>query len=209
MEKANQIGNFYVGSKDGYFKPENMKILGAIKSNFNIDKRDVNNSRILNMFENGNLRVTPESKDTRTITLVNAKYDFARAPKDIEYAHCFFRAMTTDEYNEFENTGLLKESSYTGISPDYTYCQNYLSENRPGVIVMFSGNNTDSYIKDLAKDTKAQAKAENGAMSYGLGATGGNPAFSTGFRRALADKDIEVTIAAVVCAKTPGKDYGL
>ncbi|WP_192456777.1 hypothetical protein [Musicola keenii] len=137
-----------------------------------IKKNGLDNTRVLAMYQNGNLQLQTETSNK--LILVNPK---VRAT-DVEASKAmyWYRGMQFDEYKTFDATKFktlpcVQQDSFCGITPEYTYAAKYLTIEKPGVMVQFSTIEPGWLYNEFTNKHRCQIKAEGGG-TFGLGGKG-------------------------------------
>ncbi|HEH9404311.1 TPA: hypothetical protein SIA26_001789 [Aeromonas bestiarum] len=151
--------------------------MGAQADDTNIEKliksNGLGNTKVMSMYQSGQLVV--DVKTPNKVILVNKETQ--RADEDADKAMYWYRGMNMIEFVAF-NTNDFKiipctsgDNLFCGITPQYKYAADYLSNANPGVVMEFGTIEPSWLYNEFTTKHKCQIKAEGGG-TYGLGSTG-------------------------------------
>ncbi|MGM3174158.1 hypothetical protein [Dickeya lacustris] len=137
-----------------------------------IKKNDLDNTRVLTMYQNGGLVVATETPNK--LILVNPKVKITN--ENADNAMSWYRGMQFAEYktfdaNKYKTLPCVQQDSFCGITPEYNYAKEYLTIQNPGVMIEFRTIEPGWLYNDFSTKHHCQIKAEGGG-TYGLGQKG-------------------------------------
>jgi hypothetical protein len=107
--------------------------------------------------------------------------------------HRYYRCMGADEFTTLRTTGRLESGGFGGITHDRDYAEGYMYGPKGSDAthcVEFLTRATDNIDKELEAIKPSISKAEEGAMSFGLGPGQSNGQGGVLFNSLLKDKQI-------------------
>lgn len=137
-----------------------------------IKKNGLDNTRVLSMYQNGGLQIQTETPNK--LILVNPKV--RATDENAAKAMYWYRGMQFAEYktfdaNKYTTLPCVQQDSFCGITPEYTYAAQYLTIEKPGVMIQFSTIEPGWLYSDFNSKHHCQIKAEGGG-TFGLGVKG-------------------------------------